>query len=173
VGCVVSAFGGRDHTTVQAESHKMLSVRGRDNHQRVQEVPATGNIQSGKRGCERLEREWRGSDDRGQSGRVGETQNLPDALKREDGSAGEARKAPKGVLCSSLKDSPQGKRGVSGHRVGDWHGMARLDESAVRYIRANYFAYIRGYGHLAQMFGVKDSTVRDIVTYRTWRHVQD
>jgi len=33
-------------------------------------------------------------------------------------------------------------------------------------VRAEYMAYIRGYGYLAKKYGVGESTIRDIVTGR-------
>jgi len=51
------------------------------------------------------------------------------------------------------------------------HHRARLTEEQVREIRSKYLAYVRGYGYFAQRFGVNWVTVRDVVQYKTWRHV--
>jgi hypothetical protein len=58
-----------------------------------------------------------------------------------------------------------GKRNHTGHRVGEWHQRARLTDAQVREIRAAYGPL--GYKRLAGRFGCGESTVRDIVTYRT------
>lgn len=44
---------------------------------------------------------------------------------------------------------------------------AILTSDEVRLIRAEYFPYVRGYHVLAKKYGVAESTIRDIVTFRT------
>ena len=61
------------------------------------------------------------------------------------------------------------RRSPSGHRIGDGHHNARLTGGDVRLIRA-LSADGLGYLTIARKFGVGASTVRDVVTYRTWRH---
>ena len=48
---------------------------------------------------------------------------------------------------------------------------AKLTADQVRAIRSTHLAYVRGYGYLADMYNVGASTIRDIVTFQTWRHV--
>ena len=55
--------------------------------------------------------------------------------------------------------------------AGEHHYRARLTADKVRRIRAAYFPPFAGYGRLAKEFGVGESTIRDVITYRTWRHV--
>lgn len=62
------------------------------------------------------------------------------------------------------------RRAPSGHRIGDDHHNARLTSDDVRLIRS-LSAVGLGYPTLARKFCVGESTVRDVVTYRTWRHV--
>ena len=61
-------------------------------------------------------------------------------------------------------------RAPSGHRIGGDHHNARLTDEDVRLIRALSTAGL-GYLTIARKFLVGASTVRDVVTYRTWRHV--
>lgn len=56
--------------------------------------------------------------------------------------------------------------------LGEKHGLSKLNEQAVREIRAGYLAYIRGYGYWAAKYGVNWATVRDVVQYATWPHVR-
>lgn len=58
-------------------------------------------------------------------------------------------------------------RSLSGHRCGESHQRARLSDAQVRDIRARYVAYVVSYGRLAREFGCAESTIRDIVTFRT------
>lgn len=43
----------------------------------------------------------------------------------------------------------------------------KLTDDQVREMRTLYLAYVRGYKQLAKMFACGESTVRDIVQYRT------
>lgn len=61
-----------------------------------------------------------------------------------------------------------GRRNHTGHRVGEWHHRARLTEAQVEQIRRMYRPRRVGYGALAETFGVGESTIRDIITRRTW-----
>lgn len=57
------------------------------------------------------------------------------------------------------------RRNHTGHRVGECHHRAKLTDAQVKEIRALYPAM--GYGRIAKQYGVGESTVRDIITYRT------
>lgn len=46
-----------------------------------------------------------------------------------------------------------------------------LTDEQVKEIRAEYFAYVRGYHVLSKKYGVGESTIRDIITFRTRRNV--
>jgi hypothetical protein len=59
------------------------------------------------------------------------------------------------------------KRNHTGHRIGEWHGKARLTDEQVAKMRRMYKPGIVGYRLLAKEFGCGESTVRDICTYRT------
>jgi hypothetical protein len=58
-------------------------------------------------------------------------------------------------------------RNHTGHRVGECHQNARLTDAQVRAIREEYMPYVSGYGYLARKYGCGESTIRDIVQYRT------
>ena len=49
---------------------------------------------------------------------------------------------------------------------------AILTDSQVKEIRKDHLAYVRGYGYLAKKYGVGNSTIRDIVTFRTRKKVK-
>ena len=58
-------------------------------------------------------------------------------------------------------------RSLSGHRVGEGHQKAKLTDAQVKSMREKYLPFVCGYGSLAKEFGCGQSTVRDIVQYRT------
>jgi hypothetical protein len=47
------------------------------------------------------------------------------------------------------------------------HHRAKLSDEAVKAMRAEHLAYVRGYGWLARKWHCGKSTARDIVQYRT------
>lgn len=109
------AFGGPDHTTVAPVRPMMLQgtlstelsvsltmefVRGRDNHQRARSRAATGNDQSRKRGCERLERDRGVPAMRRESDRCGRLLVCP--LPFCDGVAPQGMKATHSLYGSAL-----------------------------------------------------------------------
>jgi len=47
------------------------------------------------------------------------------------------------------------------------HHRAKLPVEVVKAMRAEYLAYVRGYGWLAKKYDCGVSTARDICTYRT------
>lgn len=51
------------------------------------------------------------------------------------------------------------------------HHRAKLSAEQVRKMRKEYMAYVVGYGELARKYGCGESTVRDIVQYRTRKNV--
>lgn len=51
--------------------------------------------------------------------------------------------------------------------MGAWHGRARLSDAQVRAMRADYEAGLGGYNALGKKYGCGESTVRDIVNYKT------
>ena len=57
------------------------------------------------------------------------------------------------------------------HKIGEEHHKAKLTEKDVRYIRKNYQANVKGYGFFAKKFGVSISSVRDVLSYRSWKRV--
>ena len=50
---------------------------------------------------------------------------------------------------------------------GEKHHRAKLTDEQVEQIRAMYKPRKFGYVRLARLFGVGESTIRDILTYRT------
>lgn len=61
------------------------------------------------------------------------------------------------------------RRNHTGHRVGQTHPKAKLTDQQIAEIRTLHRPYIRGLGYraLAKRYGVGESTIRDICTYRT------
>lgn len=59
------------------------------------------------------------------------------------------------------------KRNHTGHRVGQDHHRSKLTDEQVAKIRRMYRPRVVSYGDLAHEFGCAESTIRDIVTYRT------
>ena len=59
------------------------------------------------------------------------------------------------------------KRNHTGHIIGEWHPKAKLTDKDVRRIRKEYVPGVMGYKRLADKYGCGESTVRDIVKYRT------
>lgn len=57
-------------------------------------------------------------------------------------------------------------RNHTGHRVGQCHHRARLNDEQVRALRSDHEEGL-GYVRLAKRYGCSISTARDIVTYRT------
>jgi len=58
-------------------------------------------------------------------------------------------------------------RNLGGWRIGASHPKARLTDEQVREIRYQREAHNRSYGWLAQRFGCGESTIRDIIKYKT------
>jgi hypothetical protein len=52
------------------------------------------------------------------------------------------------------------------------HHRAKLPDSTIRAMRADYFPYVRGYEWIAKKYGCGISTARDIITFRTRRNVR-
>ncbi|SFQ46702.1 hypothetical protein SAMN05216229_12356 [Geopseudomonas sagittaria] len=56
------------------------------------------------------------------------------------------------------------RRSHTGHRIGEWHGKAKLTTEQVRAMRSDYIPGIVGYVALAGRYGCGVSTARDICT---------
>lgn len=54
------------------------------------------------------------------------------------------------------------------YRRGTNHHHAKLTPDAVKDIRKNYLAYVRGYGFWSKKYGISVSTVRDVLSYKSW-----
>lgn len=54
----------------------------------------------------------------------------------------------------------------SGHAIGEAHHRAKLTDEDVELIRDIYDEGMASYSTLANVFGVKKSTIRDIITFR-------
>ncbi len=68
----------------------------------------------------------------------------------------------------TAKDS----RTKTGYQTGEQHHQSKLTDDLVRAMRAMHLPYVRGYGHVGKHFHVPVSTVKDVCTYRTWKHVR-
>ncbi len=57
-------------------------------------------------------------------------------------------------------------------KFGSQNHNAKLSDDDVRSIRSEHMAYVRGRGYkaLAKKYSSSESTIRDIVTYRTRRN---
>lgn len=55
---------------------------------------------------------------------------------------------------------------------GERHGLSKLTACCVKQIREQHLAYVVGYGALAKHYGVSPVTIRDVVKFKTWRHVR-
>ena len=55
---------------------------------------------------------------------------------------------------------------------GSLHYRAKLTPEKVRAIRQMHMAYVMGYKTIAERMGVSWSAVRDVVQYKTWRHIK-
>lgn len=78
-----------------------------------------------------------------------------------------------GTHLDNMRDREAKGRNVN-HR-GVAHGMAKLTEDAVRAIRAEYIPAGKPVGSrpwLAEKFGISTSTVDQILSRKTWRHVE-
>ena len=56
-------------------------------------------------------------------------------------------------------------------KKGIQHHYAKLTPDAVKDIRKNYLAYVRGYGFWAKKYQVSDSTIRDVLSYKSWYRI--
>lgn len=53
-------------------------------------------------------------------------------------------------------------------RKGINHHYAKLTPKAAQDIRTNYLAYVRGYGFWAKKYNISVSTVRDVLSHKSW-----
>ncbi|PHR17856.1 MAG: hypothetical protein COA41_11180 [Sphingopyxis sp.] len=60
-----------------------------------------------------------------------------------------------------------GKRNHTGHRVGEWHGRAKMSSAQVASMRADYIPHVFGLTKVAKKHNCPRSTARDICTYAT------
>ena len=44
----------------------------------------------------------------------------------------------------------------------------KLNQKQVNDIRDNYLAYVRSYKYFANKYNVGESTIRDVIHYKTW-----
>lgn len=56
------------------------------------------------------------------------------------------------------------RRGVTGHRLGEWHPKAKMTSQQVDAMRRDYIPGVVGYVTLARRYGCGVSTARDICT---------
>lgn len=62
-------------------------------------------------------------------------------------------------------------KGRAAKAMGAGHYMTKLTDDAVRSIRREYVPRTVGYKRLAVKYGVSASTVKQIVSGKTWRHL--
>lgn len=55
---------------------------------------------------------------------------------------------------------------------GERHGRSKLTAYFVRQIRERHLAYVVSYEKLAKDYEVSPVTIRDVVKFKTWRHVR-
>ncbi len=77
-----------------------------------------------------------------------------------------------GTVLDNNRDMTQkGRHGYTGS-LGESHPNHLLTEDVVRQIRAEYKAHTRGLRiELAKKYGVTPATIKDVVSRRSWRHV--
>jgi len=66
------------------------------------------------------------------------------------------------------------KIGLSVPCKGEQHGLSKLKEEDIRFIRNNYIAYDKklGTNGLAKYFNVHHSIISDVVNRKTWKHIE-
>lgn len=64
-------------------------------------------------------------------------------------------------------------RSAYGRPLGEGTKKSKLTDDIVRYMRLLHAKHGHSYNDLAKKFNVGHSTVRDVITYRTWIHVTD
>lgn len=64
------------------------------------------------------------------------------------------------------------RRAPTGHRIGESHPRAKLTDEIVRQIRALH-AKGQGSKSIARQLDLPRDTVRDVIDFRTWKHVED
>lgn len=74
-----------------------------------------------------------------------------------------------GTVAENSKDMKE--KGRDAHATGTQHGMHKLTEDAVIEIRQKYIPYKYSAYKLAEEYGVYASTIHDIVTHKTWKHI--
>jgi len=74
---------------------------------------------------------------------------------------------PKQNTQHSLTNNPK-------HTIGVNNGMSKVDPELVKYLRSAYIQGDREFGvaGLAKQFNLGETTIRNIVTYKTWTHVK-
>jgi hypothetical protein len=65
-----------------------------------------------------------------------------------------------------------GPRCKPGRPTGEWHALAKLDDSAVREIRRAYSRKEKNQVELAAYYKVSQSVISSIILNKTWRHVK-
>lgn len=75
------------------------------------------------------------------------------------------------MKANACKNDAAVLRTARGWRMGHSHHNAKLDEAAVRSLRHRHEVLGEGYLRLTRDTNLSRSTIRDICTYRTWRHV--
>lgn len=81
---------------------------------------------------------------------------------------------PDHLFLGTAKDNSDDKlrKGRDSHAFGELHGRARLSEGHVKDIR-EAIGNGRTSQSLADQYGVPRRTIRDIKTWRTWRHLSE
>lgn len=77
---------------------------------------------------------------------------------------------PKHLFLGSHQDNMDDKSAKGREARGEWHGLAKLTDSAVLEMRAGYANDISP-AVLGRVYGIDKATVHSAVTGRTWGHV--
>ncbi len=78
-----------------------------------------------------------------------------------------------GTHTDNMRDAVMKGR-VASRKTGTWspgQGRMKLDDEAVRQIRAIYCMGFLGHQFLAHLFGVSNYTINSIVRRKSWKHV--
>ncbi len=77
---------------------------------------------------------------------------------------------PEHLFLDTVQGNNEDKQKKNRHSHGITHGKCKLTEENVQFIR-NYPREWGAQGELAEMFGIRQQTVSDIITNKIWKHL--